>query len=72
MLTFLLALSAPVTAVALLYARGEYRKRGQLSILEVALLCAMLLIPNLSWAISLEQKPAVRGLFFILARICAQ
>lgn len=36
-----------MTAVALLYARGEYRKRGKLSILGVALLCAMLLIPNL-------------------------
>jgi protein-S-isoprenylcysteine O-methyltransferase Ste14 len=47
MLTFLLALTVPVTTIALLYARWEYRKRGKLTVLELVLLCAMLLVPNL-------------------------
>lgn len=47
MLTFLLALAVLVAAVALLYARWEYRKRGRLTILGLALLCAMLFVPNL-------------------------
>ena len=47
MLTFLLALTVPVTTVALLYARWEYRKRGKLTVLGLALLCAMLFVPNL-------------------------
>ena len=47
MLTFLLALTVPVATVALLYARWEYRKRGRLTVLGLALLCAMLFVPNL-------------------------
>ena len=47
MLTFLLALTVPVTTVALLYARWEYRKRGRLTVLGLVLLCAMILVPNL-------------------------
>ena len=47
MLTFLLALTVPVTTVALLYARWEYRKRGKLTVSGLVLLCAMLLMPNL-------------------------
>jgi protein-S-isoprenylcysteine O-methyltransferase Ste14 len=47
MLTLLLALTVPVTAAALLYARCEYRRQGKLTILGLALLCAMLLVPNL-------------------------
>jgi len=47
MLAFLLALTVPVTSVALLYARWEYRKRGKLTVLGLALLCAMLFVPNL-------------------------
>ena len=47
MLAFLLALTIPVTTVALLYARWEYRKRGKLTLLGLALLCAMLFVPNL-------------------------
>ncbi len=47
MLTRLLILSVPVTAVALLYARWEYRRRGQLSLLGLFLLCAMIFVPNL-------------------------
>jgi protein-S-isoprenylcysteine O-methyltransferase Ste14 len=46
-LTFLLTLTIPVTAVALLYARWEYRKRGRLTVVGVFLLCAMLFVPNL-------------------------
>jgi protein-S-isoprenylcysteine O-methyltransferase Ste14 len=47
MLAFLLALTVPVTSLALLYARWEYRKRGKLTLLGLALLCAMLFVPNL-------------------------
>ena len=47
MLPFLLVLTVPVTAAALLYARWEYRKRGKLSMLGLALVCAMLFVPNL-------------------------
>jgi protein-S-isoprenylcysteine O-methyltransferase Ste14 len=56
MLTFLLALTVPVTTVALLSARWEYRQRGKLSVLGLALLCAMLLVPNLAlhYAITYE------------------
>ena len=44
---FLLALTVPVTTVALLYARWEYRKRGKLTIVGLALVCAMIFVPNL-------------------------
>ncbi len=47
MLPFLLALTVPVTTVALLYARWEYRKRGELTLFGLLLLCAMLFMPNL-------------------------
>jgi protein-S-isoprenylcysteine O-methyltransferase Ste14 len=47
MLPYLLALTVPVTALALLYARWEYRKRGKLTLLGLVLLCAMLFVPNL-------------------------
>ncbi len=47
MLTYLCALAIVVAAVALLYARREYRLRGELSVLGLALLCAMILVPNL-------------------------
>jgi protein-S-isoprenylcysteine O-methyltransferase Ste14 len=45
--TFLLILTVPVTAGALLYARWEYRKRGKLTLMGTFLLCAMLFVPNL-------------------------
>lgn len=47
MLVLLLALSVPVTVGALLYARWEYRKRRKLTFIGLALLCVMLLVPNL-------------------------
>ena len=47
MLTFLLVLTVPVSAIALLHARWRYRKHGKLALTGVLLLCAMLLIPNL-------------------------
>lgn len=46
-LPFLLILTVPVTALALLVARREYRQRGRLTILGLALVCAMLFVPNL-------------------------
>ncbi|MBT8107386.1 MAG: isoprenylcysteine carboxylmethyltransferase family protein [Gammaproteobacteria bacterium] len=47
MLASLLGLSVLVSAVALSYARWEYRKRGKQTAAGLALLCAMLFIPNL-------------------------
>ncbi|MHC4107648.1 MAG: methyltransferase family protein [Planctomycetota bacterium] len=43
----MLALTVPVTAGALLYARWEYRKCGKLTLLGLLFLCAMLFVPNL-------------------------
>lgn len=47
MLTQFLLLSFPVTAIALIYARWEYRKRGRLTLLGFLLLVAMFLMPNI-------------------------
>jgi len=47
MLIYLLVLTVPVSTVALLYARWEYRKFGKLTLLGLLLLCAMLFAPNL-------------------------
>ena len=44
---YLLATSIFTSAVALLYARWEYRKRDKLSWFGLLLLCAMLCVPNL-------------------------
>jgi protein-S-isoprenylcysteine O-methyltransferase Ste14 len=44
---YLLVTSIFISAVALLLARREYRKRGKLSFLGLFLLCAMLFLPNL-------------------------
>ena len=46
-MTYLLVLSIAVAAVALLYARWEYRKRDKLSWFGLSLLCSMLFVPNL-------------------------
>ena len=56
MTAFLLALAVPVSALALLHARWEYRKRGRLSILGLLLLCVMIFVPNLAldYAMSFE------------------
>lgn len=78
---YLLALTIPVSAVALIFARWEYRKRGHLTLLGLFLLCAMLFVPNLviHYAISYEppQSPtgylgaviAVTGVILCLASI---
>jgi protein-S-isoprenylcysteine O-methyltransferase Ste14 len=47
MLDSLFLLAWVVSAVALLYARWEYRKRGKLTLFGLFLLCCMLLVPNL-------------------------
>jgi protein-S-isoprenylcysteine O-methyltransferase Ste14 len=47
LLIFLLTLTVPVAAVALLHARWEYRKRGKLTLLGLLLICGMLFVPNL-------------------------
>jgi len=43
----LLIVSIPVSSIALLYARWEYRKRGKLTLIGLLLLCGMLFVPNL-------------------------
>ena len=65
MLTKLLALSIPVTAVALLYARWEYRKRGSLTWFGLLLLCAMLFVPNivLDYALRYEMPSTLLDYF---------
>ena len=47
MLGKLLVISLATSAIALLYARWEYARRGKLSLLGLLLLCAMLFFPNL-------------------------
>ena len=47
MLAYVLALTVPVTMVALIYARWEYRKYGKLTLMGLLLLCAMFFVPNL-------------------------
>ncbi len=47
MLVYLLAFTVPVTAVALIYARYEYRKYGKLTYVGLLLLCTMFFVPNL-------------------------
>jgi len=47
MLVYLLVLTVPVTAVALIYARYEYRKYGKLTFVGILLLCTMVFVPNL-------------------------
>ena len=47
MLPYLLASTIPVSAIALLFARREYRTRGNLSLPGLLLLCLMLFMPNL-------------------------
>jgi len=46
-LTYLLALTVPMTTVALIYARREYLNYGKLSLVGLLLLSAMLFLPNL-------------------------
>ena len=47
MLAYTLALTVPVTMVALVYARWEYLRRGKLTLMGLLLLCAMFFVPNL-------------------------
>ena len=47
MLAYMLALTFPVTMVALVYSRWEYLRRGKLTLMGLLLLCAMFFVPNL-------------------------
>lgn len=47
MLTYFLILTIPVSALALIYARWEYRKHGKLTPWGLLLLCLMFFMPNL-------------------------
>lgn len=47
MLTCLLILTIPTSAISLIYVRWEYRKRQKLSLIGLGLLCLMLFVPNL-------------------------
>lgn len=44
----ILILAIPFSAVALLYARWEYRRHGSLTYFGLLLLCVMLFVPNLA------------------------
>lgn len=63
MLAYLLASTIPVSATALLYARWEYRRRGNLSLLGLLLLCLMLFMPNLvfHYAVSFKLPDTMIG-----------
>jgi protein-S-isoprenylcysteine O-methyltransferase Ste14 len=64
-LACLLASTIPVSAIALLFARWEYRRRGSLSLLGLLLLCLMLFMPNLliHYAISYRMPGTAIGYF---------
>ncbi|MDX2416620.1 MAG: isoprenylcysteine carboxylmethyltransferase family protein [Xanthomonadales bacterium] len=47
MLAYTLALTVPVTMVALVYARWEYLRRGNLTLMGLFLLSTMFFVPNL-------------------------
>jgi protein-S-isoprenylcysteine O-methyltransferase Ste14 len=47
MLSYVLALTILTSAVALLFARWEYHKRGRLTLVGLFLLCVMIFMPNL-------------------------
>ncbi|MBT8070584.1 MAG: phosphatidylethanolamine N-methyltransferase family protein [Gammaproteobacteria bacterium] len=63
MLAYLLASTIPVSAIALLYARWEYRRLGKLSLLGLLLLCLMLFMPNLvfHYAVSFRMPDTMIG-----------
>ena len=56
MLPRLLALALLITPVALLFARFEYRKRGNLSVFGLLLLLAMIFVPNLMLDYAIEYE----------------
>ena len=62
-ISYLHALTIPVSAAALLYARWEYRTRGRLTLFGLFLLCVMLFVPNLviHYAISWELPKTMIG-----------
>ena len=47
MLAYVLALTIPVTTVALIYARWEYLEYGKLTLMGLLLLSTMFFVPNL-------------------------
>ena len=56
MLTYLLVLALMITPIALLFARFEYRRRGNLSALGLLLLIVMIFVPNLMLDYAMEYE----------------
>lgn len=65
MLLRLLFLSLTVSAVALVFARWEYRQRGKLSLIGLFLLCAMLLVPNVLLHYTLSYEMPASALDYV-------
>jgi len=70
-LSVLLALSIIASAVALLYARREYQRKGVLSILGLFLLCLMLFMPNLLLEYATNYRWPEKGLQYFGWALCA-
>ena len=71
MLAYTLALTVPVTMVALVYARWEYLRRGKLTLMGLLLLCAMLFVPNLvlEYATTYEMPGTLLDYFGVLVGV---
>jgi protein-S-isoprenylcysteine O-methyltransferase Ste14 len=61
----LLLIAVATSAIALLYARREYRARGKLTLVGLFLLCAMLFVPNLVVHFSFDYEMPVTGLDYL-------
>lgn len=70
MLAYLLALTVPVSIIALLYARWEYRKRGKLTLFGLFLLCVMFFMPNLMLEYATTYKMPGTALEWFGALVC--
>ena len=62
---YLLISTIPVTTLAILYARWEYRKKGKLTILGLLLICVMMFIPNLILHYAATYTPPSNFLDFV-------
>lgn len=65
----LLAVAVSTSAIALIYARREYRIRGRLTLIGLFLLCAMLFVPNLLLHYTFDYEMPVNAVDFTGAGI---
>ena len=71
LLVVFFTLSIPVSAVALLHARQEYRLKGRLSVFGITLLCLMFLMPNLVLEYATNYRWPETGLQYFGWALCA-